>query len=159
VALEREILAFPRGPDVPGAMIPRAYFDFLRHGASGLLKGVFTHNVYDVVSLAALTISACDRVTAEPAALDEPLDLYSLARVFENTLEWRSAIHLYEMALAGGLPDPARLKALEGLAVIYRRAGEHDSALAACNRLMNEPSFSLVGYEGAAIHHERFAGN
>src|SRR5262249_26784793 len=81
VALERELLTFLRGPDVPGAMIPRAYFDYLRQGASGLLKGVFTHNVHDVVSLAALTIFACDRVTAEPAALDEPLDLFSMARV------------------------------------------------------------------------------
>jgi len=159
VALEAEILAFLRGPDVPGAMVPRAYFDFLRHGSSALLKGVFTHNVNDVVSLAALTIAACDRVTADPAALDEPLDLFSLARILENTAEWKSAILHYEMALAGGLSEPARLKAQEGLAVVYRRAGEHDSALAACNRLMNDPAFSLVGYEGAAIHYERVAAD
>src|SRR5437867_1875403 len=60
IALERELLSFLRGPDVPGAMIPRAYFDFLHHGSSALLQGVFTHNVYDVVSLAALTVCACD---------------------------------------------------------------------------------------------------
>ena len=31
VALEREMISFMRGPDVPGSMIPRAYFDYLQH--------------------------------------------------------------------------------------------------------------------------------
>jgi hypothetical protein len=48
---------------------------------------------------------------------------------------------------------------LEGVAVVYRRAGEHDSALAACNRLMNDPAFSLAAYEGAAIYYERVVGD
>src|SRR5207248_4396612 len=87
VALEREIVSFLRGPDVPGAMIPRVYFDFVNHGSSPELTGVFTHNIYDVISLAAMTVSACDRVTEEPAAFDNPSDLYSLARILENTAE------------------------------------------------------------------------
>ena len=76
VALEREMLSFWRGPDIPGAMIPRAYFNYLEHRPAPALESVFTHNVHDVISLAALTIRACDRVTLEPAALDDPLDLF-----------------------------------------------------------------------------------
>ena len=123
------------------------------------MNTVLKHNVHDVLSLAALTICACDRVVREPAALDSPSDLYSLARIMENTPEWKSAIALYEMALGGGLSEAIVLKARENLAVLSRRAGNHSRALELCEELINEPTFSMVGHEGAAIHHERIAGN
>ena len=154
-ALERRIVSFFRGADVPGAMIPRAYFEFLQGRAVQVLQSVFTHNVNDVLSLAALTVCACDRVTSEPAAFEEPLDLYSLARILESTGEWPRSIAFYEMALAADLPPNIRQKAEENLAVLCRRAGEHDRALAVCARLMEGPVFSMPGFEGAAIYYER----
>src|SRR5215467_12581796 len=39
-ALERELLNFLRGPDVPGAEIPRAYFDYLQRRVSRTLYSV-----------------------------------------------------------------------------------------------------------------------
>jgi tetratricopeptide (TPR) repeat protein len=123
------------------------------------MNAVLKHNLHDVVSLAALTVSACDRVVQTPAALDNPLDLYSLARIMENTGEWKSAIELYEMALRGGLPDGIAVKATENLAVLARRAGNHGRALALCQELMKNSTFSMVGHEGAAIHYERIAGD
>jgi uncharacterized protein YprB with RNaseH-like and TPR domain len=157
-ALERELVSFMRGPDIPGAMIPRAYFDYLQRRPN-TLRSVFTHNGDDVLSLAALTVAACDRVTLPPAALDEPLDLYSLARVFEKTENWRGSMRFYEMALEGVVSGPARQKILESLAVIYRRAGENERSIEVCIELIESPEFSMTGYEGAAIYYERFARN
>lgn len=157
VALEREMLSFLRGPDIPGAMIPRTYFDYLQRRPAPALYSIFTHNAHDVVSLAALTVHACDRISLEPAELDDPLDLYSLARVIENTSDWRRAIKLYEMALRGGLSEPVRRKALESFASVCRRAGEHDRGLQLCSELMRYPEFSMAGYEGAVIYYERVA--
>jgi len=158
-ALESRIVTFFRGPDIPGSMIPQAYFDFLRGRGSAVMSSVLKHNVHDVVSLAALAIAACDRVVDEPAPLDNPLDLYSLARIMDNTAEWKYAIRLYEMALSGGLPDPILFKAHENLAVLSRRAGDHSRALALCEALMAHSSFSMAAHEGAAIHYERIAGD
>jgi hypothetical protein len=155
VALERELLAFFRGADVPGAMIPRAYFDYLRDEYSPLLRGVFTHNLHDVVSLAALVVHACDRIAFEPAALDDPADIYSIAHVFENSSEWRRSISWYEMALAGGLNEPFHSKALEALSVLYRRCGDFERSYQICAELMASAHFSFTGYEGAAIYFER----
>lgn len=129
-ALERELLAFMRGPDIPGAMIPRAYFDYLQRRANPTFRSIFTHNVDDVLSLAALTVHACDRVVFQPAPLDEPLDLYSLARIFERSADWNRSIRLYEMARAGGVQEPVQQKILERLAILYRRTGEYEAALA-----------------------------
>jgi len=158
-ALESRIVAFSRGPDIPGAMIPRSYFEFLQGRGAIVMGSVLKHNVDDIVSLAALTVCACDRVTREPAALDSPLDLYSLARIMENTAEWQRAIDFYERAIAGGLEDPLLLKARENLAVLSRRTGNHSRSLALCEGLMTHATFSMVAYEGAAIHHERITGN
>ncbi len=158
VSLER-LLAFVRGEDVPGSMIPRVYFDYLQRRAAPDLPRIFTHNIYDVISLAALTVEACDRVTSEPAILDDPLDLYSLARILENTPDWRRAVTLYEMALNGGLPEPVRVKALENLSIIYRRSGDHERSMDICRQLMKSDVFSLAAYEGAAIHLERISGD
>lgn len=157
VALEREMLSFLRGPDVPGSMIPREYFDYLQRRPGPVFRSIFTHNVQDVVSLAALTVHACDRVTLEPAALDDPLDLYSLARVLEASEHWRRSIRVYEMCLDGGVPGPMRQKVLENLAVVYRRAGDYERALDVCAELMRCPEFSMVGYQVAAIYYERIA--
>src|SRR5262249_13510324 len=121
-ALERELVAFMRGPDIPGAMIPRAYFDYLQRRASVTLRSVFTHNVDDVLSLAALTVHACDRVIFEPAYFDEPMDLYSLGRIFEKSKDWRRSIRMYEMALEGGVDEPTRQRILGRLATLHRRA-------------------------------------
>ena len=156
-ALESRIVAFLRGPDIPGAMIPRTYFDFLQRRSFAAISSVLKHNVDDVVSLAALTVCACDRVTGEPAALDNPLDLYSLARIMENTSEWSRAIRFYDLAIQGGLSDPLLFKARENLAILSRRAGDHRRALALCETLMQHPTFSMPAYEGAAIHYERVA--
>jgi uncharacterized protein YprB with RNaseH-like and TPR domain len=156
-ALERELVSFMRGPDIPGAMIPRAYFDYLQRRPNTTLRSVFTHNGDDVLSLAALTVAACDRVLLEPASLDEPLDLYSLGRVFEKTENWRRGIGLYEMALDGVASGPGRQKILESLAVISRRAGDHERSRTVCLELIESADFSFVGYEGAAIYYERVA--
>jgi hypothetical protein len=141
-------------------MIPRAYFDYLQRRPnlpSPAFRSIFTHNMHDVVSLAALTVHACDRVTLEPAALDDPLDLYSLGRVMESSADWRRSIRLYRMALHGGVPEGMRQKVLENLAVVYRRAGEHERSRDVCDELMRLPEFSMVGYQVAAIYHERIA--
>jgi len=159
VALEREMLSFLRGADIPGSMIPQAYFDYVERRPSAALRGVFTHNLHDVVSLAALTVHACDRVTLEPAPLDDALDLFSLGRILENSRDWRRSVQLYEMALAGGLAEPIRKRALENLSIVYRRAGDHERSLEICVRLMAYPEFSMAGYEGAATYYERIRGD
>ena len=156
-ALEHKLLQFIRGPDIHGSMIPRAYFDYLNHFDATPLRSVFSHNVYDILSLAGLTIHACDRVVTEPAPLDDALDVYSLGKIFDRVRNRPKSIECYELALRSALPTPLRVRALERLSILYRRVGEHGRSLETCKRLMNHPAFSLIGYEGAAIHYSRHA--
>ncbi len=83
-ALEREMISFRRGADIPGSMIPRVYFDYIQRRPNVALTSVFTHNVYDVVSLAALTIHACDRVTLANGAGRSSFTRWPLPVVLPN---------------------------------------------------------------------------
>lgn len=158
VALESRVVSFFRGPDIPGAMIPRAYFDFIQGYPVEVLGSVFRHNVHDVVTLAALTVCACDRLALAPAMFDDPLDVYSLARILENTPEWTRSLALYESCLPD-LPEDLRRRAQESLVVLYRRSGTGSRTLELCLDLVRNSEFSMVGYEGAAIHYERVLGD
>ena len=48
--LEQHVLRFAREHDLPGFMIPNAYFEYLRRKRPGALPRVFEHNRHDVLS-------------------------------------------------------------------------------------------------------------
>src|SRR5207247_1110395 len=83
--LERAVIGLERENDVPGALIPALYFDFLRSRRAAPLGRVFDHNRHDVLSLVALlgwfgrALAAPDHLGAEDLAglgrLWEPVDL------------------------------------------------------------------------------------
>ena len=156
-ALEARIARFKRGPDIHGSLIPQAYFDYLQLGQATALRSVFSHHLYDIMTLAALTIHAADRVVREPAPLDDALDVYSLARIFDSARERDKSVRCYELALEIGMPGDVGVRAMERLAVLYRRTGEHQRSFELCSKLMSGPEFSLAGYTGAALYHERQA--
>jgi uncharacterized protein YprB with RNaseH-like and TPR domain len=55
--VERMVLGVHRsGEDVPGREIPRIYTNFLASLDASPLRGVFYHNVLDVISMAALQV-------------------------------------------------------------------------------------------------------
>ncbi len=49
--VEERILGYERDDPLPSAMVPDAYFDFLRVGALSLLEAALEHNRLDVISL------------------------------------------------------------------------------------------------------------
>lgn len=159
VALEREILGFDRGPDIPGSLIPQAYFNFLRSADAVGLRSVIAHHVHDIVSLAALTVEAARVVRAPPSVFGRSRDQYSLARVFDAARETGPSRLFYERALEGGLPPELEVRAMERLAVLYRRSGDQARSLEMCEQLMSRGEFSAVGYEGAAMLHEHHLGD
>jgi uncharacterized protein YprB with RNaseH-like and TPR domain len=153
-ALEERLVGFLRGPDIPGSMIPRAYFDYLQGARSRSFRSVFSHNIYDIISLACLTIHASGQLGNEPPSTGDPLDLYSLGRIFDADRNRDKSILYYEAALESPLPSAFRIRILERLALLYRVRGEHARSLRLCEELISQSEFSFAGYEGAAIYHE-----
>lgn len=78
-ALEEAVLGRAREDDLPGALVPQRYFDYLKTGEFALLEDVLRHNFTDVVSLAELTGHLC-AVFRAPLTLEHPEDIYGVGR-------------------------------------------------------------------------------
>ncbi len=68
--LEPELLGFQRSGDIPGFQIPEIYFSAMRSGNFLPLKGVFQHNVMDLLSLLGLLLQGKHRFV-NPSAIAE----------------------------------------------------------------------------------------
>ncbi|HSF14493.1 MAG TPA: ribonuclease H-like domain-containing protein [Vicinamibacteria bacterium] len=125
--LESLLLGLERENDVSGYLIPDIYFRFVRTGDASRLPYVFRHNHDDILSLAALTVAACDMLD-EDSVPDHPLDDFSLGRLFARAGDAERSERHYVRAVESGLGGHARRRSLRGLAELHKRRGEWDEA-------------------------------
>ncbi len=129
--LEVQILDYRRNlEEVPGWMVPEIYFDYLKTGDATPLSGVFYHNLYDIVSLAALMEFLSGLLEAPLRNSDiDSLDLIAIARLHEEANKIDEAIRLYERSLLQGLPEALFVQTLMRYAEIYRSRQQSDLTL------------------------------
>lgn len=121
--LERTVLGFDRGEDLPGALVPACYFDFLKHGRISEIEPILHHNREDIVSLSRLMKRLC-QMQGRPDDVTEGLDLYSLGRAFERGREMPLAKHCYRACAKGEALTLAQMR----MADILRFEGRTEEA-------------------------------
>ena len=154
--LESTVLGFERQGDIPGALIPQRYFDFLRSSDGGQLSAVFHHNVLDIISLACLS-SVLLTVLAAPdqATLRHGQDIRALARWRVKLGDETQALSLYRRAIQAGLPREDLFAALWEAAQIERRAGRHDKQVQLLSDLARGSStYRAAAFVELAKHYE-----
>ena len=164
VELERHVLDAPRlgwhrENDVPSALIPQFYFDYLRGGPVEPLAGVVRHNQMDLRGLAALfcKINALLSLTADAATEIDSLDLFGLSRFLQRRGENDRAHSACAQALEIGLPAEFRPKARRDLALLAKRRGEHARAARIWLEIVADPRDGIDACEQLAIYYERRA--
>jgi uncharacterized protein YprB with RNaseH-like and TPR domain len=125
--VEQHVLGFTRDGDLPGALIPSIYFEYLRRKRPGQLPGVFEHNRRDVLSLAALTGRVTSAVARAPMPDLFPEELAGLGRLWE-AIDLERGLACYRMALDRGLMSPGRERLLFRLARSEKRLARWDEA-------------------------------
>jgi len=153
--LERHVLGVVRTHDLPGALIPSAYFAWLREAKATAMTMAFRHNEVDIVSLAVLG-AVIGRLLRDPASRPGALasDHLGTAKLLVNQGELGKARTCLEAAVAGGCDDgsPALLRLLGRL---HRQAGDLDAAARTWERWRREgPAFDAHPYEELAKLHE-----
>lgn len=124
--LERELLGFARVDDMPGALAPAAWFDYVAERAHRL-EGVFRHNLEDVRSLAALA-AYLGRVPSEARTAGRPLPgpcarrALALARAFADRRDDARALVWYQRLFERVDGGPGDEPPLEAAAVDKARA-------------------------------------
>jgi uncharacterized protein len=127
--LEQRVLRFTREGDVPGALIPSLYFDYLRRKTPGALPRVFDHNRHDVLSLAALTGWVTGALVRAPLLDVHPEELAGLGRLWESA-DLERGLACYRMALERGLENPGRERVLLTVARVEKRRARWQEARA-----------------------------
>lgn len=126
--LEREVLEVERDDDIPGDQIPQVFFHFLRYGDHPAMESVLAHNRYDIVTLAALALTALERLHADWYS-ENPADLHGAGHHFWRRGESEVAIPFLERALSAGLSGRNRDRCLLDLGERKKQLGDWEGAL------------------------------
>jgi len=152
-ALERNLLGLQRTQDdVPGALIPALYYQYLRTGEMGALAGVFYHNQMDVLSM--VTLAARIFRQLEASCCDDPIDQFSLAR-------WQADLGLRERAestlrasLDGEMPFETYHEGLHRLAALLKAGGRRDEAVVVWQQIAHTSTSDVAAHVELAKHYE-----
>ena len=77
-SIETRILGLDRSDDIPGALAPEIWFEFLKTGRTERLTGICEHNCSDITGLATI-LSAMISIAADPAGAQYNYDIERLA--------------------------------------------------------------------------------
>jgi len=155
--LERHVLHLERGEDLPGYLIPSAWFDFLRSGWGGTIAQAFRHNEIDVVSMLAL-FARVGTILQDPIhGVGAHGDRPGTAKLLMDLDQPERARHCLEAGLGTCDPDGAPfderpLRRLLGH--LCRRAADHEQALEHWQAVARAGSFDEEAYEHVAKIYE-----
>jgi uncharacterized protein YprB with RNaseH-like and TPR domain len=156
IELEQQVLGFERQGDVPGAMIPYIYFDYVRTGEMARLLPVFHHNAIDILTLACLT-GIVPYAFKDPASAPfrHGSEMTGLARWLREAGEMEQARTLFRRAVDAGLPDDILFRTLWDIAALERKLGCEEAALGVWNDLAAcRNPFRVRAMEELAKHYE-----
>ncbi len=154
--LESEILGYERQGDVPGALIPQRYFDYLRSGIATPLRPVFEHNILDLVTLACLgTVLLPALAAPRSTTLRHGEDLLGLAQWLQKRRNHRDALEMYRKAIQAGLPVHSLCQSVWESATLERRNGNFSKHVALLHDLARvENGYRVAALEQLAKHYE-----
>jgi len=156
VDLEDQVLGVERQGDLPGALIPYVYFEYLRTREAARLLPVFHHNAIDILTLACLT-GIVPYAFKDPSSgpLRNGSEMAGIARWLRQAGELEQAGLLFRRAVDAGLPDDLLFHTLWDIAALERKLGRDEAAMAAWKDLAAARNpFRVRALEEIAKHYE-----
>lgn len=154
VDLENQVLGVERQGDLPGALIPYVYFEYLRTHHAARLLPVFQHNATDILTLACLC-GIVPYAFKDPsnAPLKHGAEMAGIARWLREAGELDQALVLFRRAVDAGLSDELLFRTMWDIGMLERKLGraplELWTDLAACKN-----PFRVKALEELAKHYE-----
>jgi len=157
VDLETQVLGVERQGDIPGALIPYIYFEYLRTRQAARLLPVFHHNQLDIVTLACLA-GIVPQAFRSADALTHGAEMAGVARWLREAGELEPALALFSRAVDAGLPDELLFRTMWDIGMLERKLGRAPVALwndlASCRN-----PFRVQAMEELAKHYEHHQKN
>jgi len=147
--LEEAVLAQGRKEDLPGALVPQRYFDYLKTKEFALLEDVLDHNRQDVQSLASLTGHLCS-VFRSPQQLAYAEDIFSVGRTLERGGDVYRARKCYRILGHSSMSSKAHMH----LAASFKREKNWEEAISSWNAMIARAEGGVLPYIEAAKYYE-----
>ncbi len=139
--LEEEILHLYRENDLPGSLIPKRYFQYIKTKNFVLLEDIILHNQQDLLSLFLLFQKLCSIYLApEQQTFFE--DLYSTGKQLEKVGDYQQAYRCYQLSAKGKVRAPAYLALGKG----YQKNYDIDKAIEVYQKMIEENQGALLPY-------------
>jgi uncharacterized protein len=149
--LEKALLGFERGEDIPGYLIPSVFFDWVSNQKSDQMGAVLEHNRHDIVSLCLLFFHLKELFVTNGAQLLQVDDLYSLSRLYGRRRE-----HYRSLTACERITDIAGERVADDILLhqgfVCKRLGQFDRAVELWTLLADKSVSS--GREGARAEEE-----
>jgi len=147
--LEEELLHVVREDDLPGAMVPQTYFQYLKDGNFAPIEKILEHNKQDIVSLAQLFYFMCQQA-AQPDLMEHGEDLFSLAKAMEKRGEREKAMKCYHLSANSCM----RTQAFQALARIEKNEGHTEAAVRLYQTMLTQGDDPVFACEALAKLYE-----
>lgn len=147
--LEEQLLQVHREDDLPGALVPQTYFQYLKDGNFEPLQRILDHNKQDIVSLAQLFYFLCKQV-AKPQEIGYGEDLFSLAKALEKTGDTEKAMKCYRMSAQSSMHN----EACQAMARIEKRSGHTEAAVRLYQTILRHDGSDVNACEALAKLYE-----
>ncbi len=122
VDLENQVLGVERHGDLPGALIPYVYFEYLRTRHAARLLPVFQHNATDILTLACLCgIVPYAFKDPSKAPLRHGAEMAGIARWLRQAGELEQALAMFRRAVDAGLPDDLLFRTMWDIGQLERK--------------------------------------
>ena len=153
-ALEQAVLGSEREDDLPGALVPQRFFDYLHSGEFSLIRDVLRHNFDDVLSMPKLVSRVAGAFRA-PEALEYPEDIYGVGRTLMRGGHVDQARQCYIILGHTTMAGHARLR----LAESYKKDKDWDETVRVCLRMVEDGQNGLWPYIELAKYYEHIERN
>lgn len=147
--LEHAVLGSEREDDLPGALVPQRFFDYLHTGDFSLIRDVLRHNFDDVLSMPKL-VSKVAEAFREPESLEYPEDIYGVGRTLMRGGHVEQARQCYVILGHTTMSGHARLR----LAESYKKDRDWDETVKVCRRMIEAGQNGLWPYIELAKYYE-----
>ena len=144
--LEEALLDIIREDDLPGALVPQTYFQYLKDRNFFPIHAILRHNQQDIVSLAQLFFFLCLQY-AKPESISHEEDLLSMARAHQRMGHAAQAVKCYRLSVRGNSTRPY---ALQALAVHEKRQNHTDNAIRLYTSMAKRGDDPVLAYEALA---------
>jgi len=126
--VETELLGLFREDDIPGDMIPDAYFDYLRSRQIDKIERIFYHNRFDIITMLANLILIVNAYKSRDPD-NNPLTDYAKARMFTRKKNIERSIAHYEHVLMSSISIGRWQKTSLELAALFKKTGQYEKAI------------------------------